>query len=221
MICNALVVRRTAIPAVLAALALLASAACSDGGADKGSAGANPTLATDPPRTNPTLATVPAPTTTTNPYAVPATIDAAYVNRVLAKFDAVLGDVTRQLIQTNTFPSEAYDRLKALYGTNQWLQLKLDAFQTDLRQGFPNYRNSPGNKSSTVTKLLVSSRTCIFAEVRRDYSEVTVATPPQLPQWVVLKPLDQARDPRGFNGTGWAFYYDGAESDRSQPSNPC
>ena len=59
-----------------------------DGGADKGSAGANPTLATDPPRTNPTLATVPAPTTTTNPYAVPAVIDAAYVNRVLAGLDA-------------------------------------------------------------------------------------------------------------------------------------
>lgn len=60
--------------AVLAALALLASA-CSAGGADNGSAGANPTLATDPRRTNPTLATVPAPTT--NPYAVPAVIDEA------------------------------------------------------------------------------------------------------------------------------------------------
>jgi hypothetical protein len=78
------VARRTAITAALAALALLASASCSSGTADRGSAGANPTLATDPPRTNPTLATVPAPTTTTNPYAVPAVIDAAYVNRVLA-----------------------------------------------------------------------------------------------------------------------------------------
>ena len=91
MTCCAAVTRRTAIPAVLAALALLASAACSGGGADKGSAGANPTLATDPPRTNPTLATVPAPTTTTNPYAVPAVIDAAYVNRVLAGLDAADG----------------------------------------------------------------------------------------------------------------------------------
>ncbi len=101
MTCSAAVARRTAIPAALAALALLASAACSGGGADKGSAGANPTLATDPPRTNPTLATVPPATTTTNPYAVPAVIDVAYVNRVLAGLDAVMGDAGRSLVRSN------------------------------------------------------------------------------------------------------------------------
>src|SRR5687768_15070166 len=66
------VFRRTAIPTVLAALALTASVACSGRAADRGSAGANPTVATEPPTT-----------TTTNPYAVPAVIDAAYVDRVL------------------------------------------------------------------------------------------------------------------------------------------
>lgn len=113
--------RRTAIPAVLAALALLASTACSDGGADKGSAGANPTLATDPPRTNPTLATVPAPTTTTNPYAVPAVIDAAYVTKVTAALDKVLGDAIRSMVAAGTITTDGYDRLRAIFGSTELL----------------------------------------------------------------------------------------------------
>ena len=210
MICIAPVVRRTAIPAVLAALALVASAACSNGGAEKGSAGANPTVATDPP-----------PTTTTNPYAVPAVIDVAYVNRVLAGLDAAMGDVTRLLIRTKTFPPEAYDRLKALYGDNSWLQSKLDAFQHDLERGFVNYRPTPGNKISTVERIITASRDCIFAEVRRDYTAVTATPPPSNPQWVALKPLDRLRDSGAYNTTGWAFVYEGADAGSLQPSNPC
>jgi hypothetical protein len=210
MICIAPVVRRTAITAVLAALALVASAACSNGGAEKGSAGANPTVATDPPTT-----------TTTNPYDVPAVIDVAYVNRVLAGLDSVLGDVTRLLIRTNTFPPDAYDRLKALYGDNKWLQSKLDAFQHDLNRGFANYKPTPGNKVSTATRLIVASHDCIFVEVRRDYTPVAETPPPSSPQWVALKPLDRVRDPARYNNTGWSFVYDGAEPGSVQPPNPC
>lgn len=214
--------RRTAIPAVLAALALLASAACSNGdGGSKGSAGANPTLATDPPRTNPTLATVPPATTTTNLYAVPAVIDAAYVNRVLAALDTQLGDVTRLLIRTKTFPAEAFDRLKAIYTDNESLQLKLDAFQADLRKGFADYKPTPGNKITTVTKMVTASRTCIFVEVRRDYTPVTGKNTIIHPQWAALKPSDPSRDPSRYNGTSWAFAYDGVQPDSTEPPNPC
>ena len=93
-------VRRTAIQAVLAALALTAPVACSSG-SDK----AGPTA---------TVATEPAPTTTTDPYAVPATIDVAYVNKVLAGLDAAVGDVTLLVVRTRTLTQEAYDRLKAI-----------------------------------------------------------------------------------------------------------
>jgi hypothetical protein len=222
MICNAVVVRRTAIPAVLAALALLASAACSDGGADKGTAGANPTLATDPPRTNPTLATVPAPTTTTNPYAVPATIDAAYINRVLAGLDATLGDATRLVIQTKTVPREAYDRLKSLYATDPRLQLAIDGLQTDLRNGFSGYSDRPGDRRTTVAQLVAASKTCIFVRVSRDYSAIGPgARPPSDKNWIVLRPLDSARDPNHYNLTNWTYHYDGFTPDQSQPTNPC
>ena len=204
-------VRRTAITAALAALALLASAACSNGAADKGSAGANPTLATDPPRT-----------TTTNPYAVPAVIDAAYVNKVLAGIDAALGDVFRIVKRTNTIPPEAYAHLKALYSDPDFMQIRIDGYQLDIRTGFRNYKPDPGNRKSNVTKILSVRPTCIFVQVLRDYTAVGLNPAADLQtQWVVLRPLDRSRDPNGYNPTPWALAYDGFPPDRTQPPDPC
>jgi hypothetical protein len=203
------VVRRTAIQAVLAALAFTALAACSDSSSDK----AGPTA---------TVATEPAPTTTTDPYAVPAVIDAAYVNRVLAGLDAAVGDVLRLIMRTNTIPPEAYDRLKALYANPEFMQIKIDGYQRDIRERFKSYRPSPGNKISTVNRLLTARPTCVFVEVQRDYKAVGVAPSSDLDmQWVGLKPLDPNRDPHHFNPTQWAYTYDGFPPDRSQPPDPC
>jgi hypothetical protein len=205
------VFRRTTIPAVLAALALTASAACSGGAADKGSAGANPTLATDPPRT-----------TTTDPYAVPAVIDAAYVNRVLAGLDAALGDVFRIVRRTNTIPPEAYAELKALYSDPDFMQIRIDGYQLDIRNGFRNYKPDPGNRSSSVIRLINVRQTCIFVQVSRDYTAVGLNPAAELQtQWVALRPLDRSRDPNGYNPTPWALAYDGFPPDRSQPPDPC
>lgn len=207
---------------MVAALALLAAAACSSGGADKGTAGANPTLATDPPRTNPTLATVPAPTTTTNPYAVPAVIDAAYVNKVLAGLDAITGDAVRRVMASRTIPRDVFDRLKALYLDTDRLQRAIDGFQLDLRDNMAGYRATPGNKITTVTELVSASSTCIFSRVRRNYEAVTTGTvPPVDPQWIALRQSDPTRDPNRYNTTGWAYIYDGYSADRSRPVNPC
>lgn len=204
------VTRRTAVQAAVAALLLTALAACSSSSsADRDTATAQ-TVATEPPTT-----------TTTNPYAVPAVIDAAYVNRVLAGLDAQLGDVTRLLIRTKTFPAEAFDRLKAIYGDNRPLQDKLDAYQEDLRLRFSDYKSTPGNKVTNVTKLITSSPGCIFAEVHRDYSAVTDLPTSSSPQWVALRPLDQSRDPYRYNPTTWALVFDGVHTNRSQPPNPC
>src|SRR3954464_237000 len=118
MKCCAPVARRTGISAAVVGVALLASPACSKGAADKGSAGAGGTVATEPDRT-----------TTTNPYAVPAVIDVAYVNRVLAGLDAAVGDAMRLVVSTHTVPREAYDRLRAIYATDGSLQLEIDLLQ--------------------------------------------------------------------------------------------
>ena len=49
-------------------------------------------------------------TTTTNPYAVPPVIDAAYVNRVLAGLDAAVGDVVRMVVKTDPAPRDIVQR---------------------------------------------------------------------------------------------------------------
>ncbi len=193
----------------MVALALLAPA-CADNDADRGSAGANPTLATDPPTT-----------TTTNPYAVPAVIDAAYVNRVLAGLDAAMGDVTRLIVRTRTIPREAYDRMKAIYGDEDRLQLAIDLYQRDIRRNFSGFKPEPANAETKVTKLLAATTMCIFAQVARDYSPVSVATQAPDTQWISLRPLQAGRDPNRYNTTSWAVFYEGYPPDRTQPPNPC
>jgi hypothetical protein len=210
MICLTAVARRTAIRAVAAAALLAASAgACSPSSADRTSTGN--TVATEAPQT-----------TTTNPYAVPAVIDAAYINRVLAGLDAVVGDVLRTVIRTNSVPRDAYDRLRALYADPDFMQIKIDGYQRDIREGFRSYRSNPGNKVSTVSQILSARDTCIFVKVQRDYAAVGLNPVPELDiQWVGIKPLDLSRDPSHYNPTTWAYIYDGFPPDRSQPSDPC
>jgi hypothetical protein len=200
---------RTAIRVALAAALLAASAACSPSGADK--AGPTATVRTEPERT-----------TTTNPYAVPAVIDAAYVNRVLAGLDAAIGDVTRLVLRTRTIPPEAYDRLKALYADPVDLQVSIDGFQKDIRENFGFYRTDPGNEVTLVSELITAHPDCIFTRVRRDYTPVGVSPSASLEvQWVGLKPLDRSRDPNGFNPTPWEFVYDGFPPNHAEPKNPC
>ena len=55
------------------------------------------------------------PTVPPDPYAVPAVIDEAYVNRVLAALDQAVGDVVRMVIRTKVLSPEAIERLQAIY----------------------------------------------------------------------------------------------------------
>lgn len=210
MICLTAVARRTAIRAVAAAALLAASAgACSPSSADRTSTGN--TVATEAPQT-----------TTTNPYAVPAVIDAAYVNRVLAGLDAAVGDVTRMVVRTRTIPREAYDRLRAIYANDGSLQLAIDIFQNELRKNLAGYSAEPGNQATTVSQLITGKVSCVFARVNRDYSGIGPgAAAASDKNWVVLHRVDPSRDPNGHNAMGWMFAYEGFQPDRSQPPDLC
>lgn len=202
--------RRTAIRAALATALLTALVACSSPSADRASS------------SGPTVPTEPAPTTTTNPYAVPTVIDAAYVNRVLAGLDAVMGDVTRIVVQTKGLPLAALNRLQAIYGDDNFLQLKIDGFQADLRQSLSGYQPNPGNRVTTTAQLLTNRSDCIFARVTRDYSAVSTNPSPAFSeQWIGLKPLDPRRDVASYNPTSWAMIYDGFPPTHTQPQDPC
>lgn len=169
-----------------------------------------------------TVPEAPSSTTTTNPYAVPEVIDVAYVNRVLAGLDQAVGEVVRLVVKTKTIPPEAVERLKALY-VGEFLQLTIDGFQKDMRNGFAGYQASPGNKKTTVAGLRSARSDCIFAEVRRDFSEVSLDPNPQLStQWVALTQSGNS-DGNGYhyNPTLWRFKYDGFQPGFVAPKDPC
>ena len=68
------------------------------------------------------------PTVPPDPYAVPAVIDEAYVNRVLAALDQAVGDVVRMVVSTKSYPPDAIERLQALY-VGDCLQLSSTCFK--------------------------------------------------------------------------------------------
>ena len=191
----------------VAVVAALSAGACGGGGSE-------------PEVPTATLQTAPLATTTTNPYAVPAVIDEAYVNRVLAGLDHSIGDIVRQVVTTKTFTRETEERFTAVY-TGRHLQYQLDSILADLQGGLVNAKPSPGDQVTTVNRLITATPTCIFAEVHRDYSAVVIKESPLLStQWVVLRPVE-AVTARIYNPTGWLFSYDGFQADYSAPKDPC
>ncbi|MFP5318088.1 MAG: hypothetical protein ACLGI2_07305 [Acidimicrobiia bacterium] len=150
-------------------------------------------------------------------------IDEAYVNRVLAGLDAIVGDVVRMVVQTKTIPREAVDRLKAVYATDSLLDRILDSLSRDVAFRLPTYRSEPGNKKSGVVELLSGSASCLFAKVSRDYSEVAAnPTPGERTEWVALRPLDPSRDPAAYNTPAWAYIYEGFQEGGHPPvRDPC
>lgn len=164
-------------------------------------------------------ATVPvAPPTTVapDPFAVPAIIDEAYVNRVLAALDAPIGDVLRLVVEERSVTPEAIEQLKAIYVNPELLALSIRSFEEDLRTGFAGYRLPPGDRTTTVKRLLSGRPDCLFVEVQRDYS--TVATEPveARSEWIAMRPQS-----RSINVTGWGLIYDGFTPDLDAPSDPC
>lgn len=169
----------------------------------------------------PTIATAVESTTTTNPYAVPPVIDVAYVNRVLAGLDAAVGDVVRLAAQAGAVTPEALDRMRALY-MDPALNEQINYLVKDSASGFPGLPSHPGNRKTVSTKVVSGVSSCIFVQVNRDFSAVSIDARTDISQqYVGLRPLEPGADREKYNPTGWAIIYDGFQKDRSQPPDPC
>ena len=167
-----------------------------------------------------TVPTAPALTTTTNPYAVPEVIDAAYANRVLAGIDMAVGDMLRHVIAAGRIDQETIDRMEALYSESAFTE-QMNLLIQDSVEGFPGYRPE-GNPRTAVSELITARPECIFVRVDRDTSAVAVnPDPSSREQYVGLKPLDRDRDPGLYNPTPWTTFWDGFMQDRSRPPDPC
>lgn len=156
--------------------------------------------ATPPPSTSTTTAP-------SDPYAVPAVIDEAYVNRVLAALDQLDGDVTRRVVATRLPGTDDLPLLRAIYNDPQ-LQIELDKLVRLAQRGFTQFKMPPGNRRTTVLRLVTSQSDCILSETRTDYSQVVLSPQQDSPDevfLVTLRPTQPRADPQNINPTPWSF----------------
>ena len=147
--------------------------------------------------------------------------EAATVNRILAGLDGVMGDAQRALVRERRITTEVTDRLKAIYAGPELLN-HIDAFRKDVADGLAGYKDPPGNRVSTVSRLITLSPICMFVEVSRAYAPVTAGPAPRPSSlFVVLVTKEEADDPRQLNPTPWTMLYDGVQTDGSQPEDIC
>jgi hypothetical protein len=147
--------------------------------------------------------------------------ETATVDRILAGLDGVMGDLQRILVRERRITPEVTDRLQAIYVGPELLN-QIDAFRADVANGLVCMKNPPGNRVTTVSRLITVSPICIFAEVARDYSPVTAGAGPRPASlYVVLVTKAEGDDPRQLNPTPWAMLYDGVQVDGSQPGDVC
>lgn len=195
---------------VAVAAAVLLMAACAEGG--DGALGVpSATVATAPPQT-----------TTTNPYAVPGVIDAAYVDRILAGLDAAVGDITREILATRAVHRNVIDQLAEIYLNRDLLNLVLRLYQQDIAGGFRSYKTEPGDPITTTVEIISADRSCVFGKVHRDASQIS--TNPDLRfsnQWIAIRTAEDLKAGT-VNPTGWGYVYEGFEPDLGPPkTNPC
>ena len=152
---------------------------------------------------------------------LPTSEDEATVNQVLAGLDAVMGDLQRALVKDRRITTEVTDRLQAIY-TGPEILNQIDAFRADLANGLSRYKATPGNRVTTVSRLITYNPVCVFAQGQRDYSPITEGQAPgPASLYVILVPKHDSDDPRGLNPTPWAMLYDGVQEDGSQPEDVC
>lgn len=147
--------------------------------------------------------------------------EAATVDRILAGLDGVMGDTQRVLMRERRITTEVTDRLQAIYVGPELLN-QIDAFRADVAKGLVGIKDPPGNRVTTVSRLITVSPICIFVEVTRDYGPTTAGpTPPPASLYVVLVAKAETDDPHQLNPTPWAMLYDGVQVDGSQPGDVC
>lgn len=182
------------------ALSLAVAPACSDDDGDEGPAA---TLGSASSTSAPSSATSSTTSTTEpDPYAIPDTIDEAYVERVMNALYGVLGDATRLSMEVNGTPPEVLERIIAVY-TNEADDDYLKAATDRLLNNFGGFERPPGDSTADVTEVLAGSEQCILAAFDLDPSAGLIENRSPLALSAILRPADPSRDPQGYNPTPW------------------
>ncbi|MGH9152382.1 MAG: hypothetical protein ACRD03_08310 [Acidimicrobiales bacterium] len=184
-------------------------------------AGCSPGDASLPPE--PTVPTAPSSTTSTTVVdvsAIPEVIDEAYLNRVLAALDAVEARATELIVANKALVPEAAEILNSVYADDRF-SAHADAWVEALVDDPALSSVRAGSRRTTVERVITAGPTCVWSEVRRDYSETTATPQPLQTEYVALRPLDPSNDPNQHNSTAWMITVDGFNADGSEPVDPC
>lgn len=166
-----------------------------------------------------TVPTAPATTTTTAvSFAVPPTIDAAYIQKVMAALDHVEGDAVRRVLGEGRLDERFVKSLAAIYGPQagdlaqqNWLKVAGGHFEL--------LTSPPGDPATTVQRIVAAEPTCVVFAARRDFSAMFKKPDPPGPQrYIGLVPLPPERNPDGENPTPWIMSFDGNFTDGAQPT---
>jgi hypothetical protein len=103
------------------------------------------------------------------------------------------------------------------------LRGELLIFQKTLDAGMPNIRKHPGDRTTSVVRLVRASRTCIFAEVRVNQNALVVQPVGFAPAtYDALAPRSSDDGLTGVNTTHWVYSYNLALKIRtSSVRDPC
>lgn len=202
-------------PLVVAAVTVLtfAGGACSSDDDDS----ADPTLPTQPAATTTTVTGQPA-----DPYAVPAVIDEAYVNRVLAALDQINGDVVREVISSRSVSIDSVERIRAVYNDPEF-EVELNGLRRLLKNDLTRFRDPPGNRKTVVRQINVARRDCVALEALVDFSEVVRDPAPAVGgeyEAITLRPTQPGADPQRLNPTGWSVGHDEVVEPGAVPKDP-
>jgi hypothetical protein len=194
--------------ALIAALTAVAGlcGACSSGDADPA---ASPSPLTFGPPSFPATASP----TPADPYAIPDTIDAAYIEKVYGALADVEAEALQLLIDErgtgDVLPPAIRDRLRAILSPDRFPTVAARwqrDFVTDDELGL---RDVIRPVRIDVQEIVHAVPTCVVALAAFDVSG-TAATPPPTPpaQYVALVPADPSRDPDGYNPTPWTVAFE-------------
>jgi len=164
--------------------------------------------------TVPTGAPIPTTTTTADPWAVPAVIDATYLNRVLAQLDHIDGDAYRDARAMNAVTPRYLQLERSIRADDAEVALDVKNLRHDLAHNWANVRQAPGDRRTTVLKLIPAPAPCVFASVSLNLADYTI-NPVKYPTWsVALLPAA----PTTVNPTHWVLAEDGFDFHGGIPS---
>ncbi|HET7489456.1 MAG TPA: hypothetical protein VFJ85_16130 [Acidimicrobiales bacterium] len=166
-----------------------------------------------------TVPTAPSTTATTAvSYAVPAAIDTAYIQKVMAALDHVNGDAARRAASERALDGDFFQRFVSIY-TDRYFKLVQRAWLQVAGDKFALLADAPRDPTTSVVRLITANPTCVFFEAKRDFSPMfREPDPPGGPRFVALLPLDPLRNPTGYNPTPWAMNFDGHFQSGAEPT---